>query len=82
MLAHCLTAYSAMLISAIDPNGDWVKAAYSYVGSNGVEQRDEFTQYDLEYDSEVEDWYFEYQGEKYHINDFHDAYGTSHAESE
>lgn len=81
MFAHCITAQSAMLISEVDTNGDWVLAAYSYMHSDGTEHSAPFAQYELHFDAEAEDSFFEYAGEKYYLNEFHNVYGYTHEES-
>lgn len=82
MFVHCITAQSAMLISEVDVNGEWVKAAFSYMHSDGTEHCAPFLEYDLCYDAETEDSFFEYAGEKYYLNDFFSAFGFTHVESE
>lgn len=81
MFAHCITAQAAMLISEVDVNGDYVKAAYSYTHSDGYEHCAPFLEYVLHYDCEAEDSFFEYAGEKYYLNEFHNCYGYNPEES-
>jgi len=82
MFAHSITAQAAMLISEVDVNGDWVRAAYSYMHSDGSEHTAPFLRYDLQYDAEAEDSFFEYAGEKYYLNEFHNVFGYTHKESQ
>lgn len=82
MFAQSLTIYSAMLISEVDTNGDSVKAAYSYTDSNNKEQTEEFVTYDLCYDPDLEDYFFERNGESYYLSDFHNAYGYGTQETQ
>ena len=82
MFAHCLTAQSAILIKEVDVNGDWVLASYSYIDSKGVEQTTGFGEYDLQYDEDSESPFFVYEGERYHLDEFHSAHGFSPKETQ
>lgn len=81
MFAHCLTTHSAMLIKEVDPHGEWVLASYSYVDSNGVEQTTGFGEYDIQYDTDSENPFFVYEGERFYLEEFHSAHGFSPQET-
>jgi hypothetical protein len=81
MFAYCITAQAAILIKEVDVNGDWVRAAYSYVHSDGSEHCSPFMRYALCYDAEAEDSFFEYAGERFYLNEFHNAYGYDPSET-
>lgn len=82
MFAQCLTIGSAMLIKEVDVNGEWVLAAYSYTDSDGKEHTAPFKPYDLHFNSDLEQYFFEYSGESYYLDDFHNAYGYTAQESQ
>lgn len=82
MFAHRINAQSVMLISEVDTDGDWVRAAYSYMHSDGTEHTTPFAQHDLCYDAEAKDSFFKYAGKKYYLNEFHNVFGYTHKESQ
>ena len=81
MFAHCLTAQAAMLVKEVDVNGDWVKAAYSYVDSDNNTVTEDFVTYSLDCDESGEHYFVRYD-ERYYLSEFHNCYGYSLEESE
>lgn len=81
MFAQSLTFASAMLISEVDTNGDWVKAAYSYVDSDNNTVTEDFAEYALDCD-ENGDCYFVRHDERHYLNEFHNCYGYDPQETQ